>query len=112
MEFDANRSFPFAPSMFDAVIVSGLLEWLACSVTGPIKAVQREFMGRVVEILKLDRRLHLAIENRYWRRTSATGADLVGSPLGRGLSRVLLFDRRLRLLDEIAGLSRAFGLLC
>jgi hypothetical protein len=67
MEFDANRSFPFAPSTFVAVIVSGLLEWLACSVTGPIKAVRRKFMDRVFEILKLDGRLYLAIENRYWR---------------------------------------------
>ena len=76
IELDANRSFPFESAVFDAIIVSGLMEWLPCSAVGSPKQIQRKFVERCFEVLKPKGRLYLAIENRYWGKYFLGARDL------------------------------------
>lgn len=76
LELDANGAFPFRPASFDAVIVSGLLEWVACSAEGDPEALQRRFMEKVRDLVAPGGRLYLAIENRYWGRYFVGARDL------------------------------------
>ncbi len=66
IELDANAAFPFRPGIANAVIVSGLLEWVACSKEGVPLEVQRAFLDKTFSLLAPEGRLYLAIENRYW----------------------------------------------
>jgi len=76
VELDANRSLPFVAGSFDAVIVSGLLEWVACSKTGDPGSIQREFMDQVFSVVRPGGLLFLAIENRYWSAYFRGAQDL------------------------------------
>jgi 2-polyprenyl-3-methyl-5-hydroxy-6-metoxy-1,4-benzoquinol methylase len=76
VELDANRSFPFRENGFDAVIVSGVMEWLPCSTTGNPRQIQKRFMQQCHRVIKPGGRLYLAIENRFWRDYFFGGRDL------------------------------------
>ena len=66
VEFDANRDYPFQNGAFDAIIVSGLMEWLPCSVEGDPDEIQAAFLRKMFGLLAPGGCLYVAIENRYW----------------------------------------------
>lgn len=76
IELDANREIPFKDSSFDAVIVSGLVEWLPETTYGDPSSIQSAFMEKVYKLLRPGGRLYLAIENRYWGRYFLGARDL------------------------------------
>ena len=66
VEFDANRDYPFQNGSFDAIIVSGLMEWLPVSVEGDPDQIQADFLDKMFALLAPGGCLYIAIENRYW----------------------------------------------
>jgi SAM-dependent methyltransferase len=76
VEMDANRPFPFEPASFDAVIVSGLMEWLPSTARGSPESIQQVFLERCAAVLRPGGRLYLAIENRWWWRYFFGARDL------------------------------------
>jgi SAM-dependent methyltransferase len=76
IEMDANRPFPFQPGSFDALIVSGLMEWLPMTAMGSAESVQRQFLQRCADALKPGGRLYFAIENRWWWKYFLGARDL------------------------------------
>ncbi len=66
LEFDANKDYPFKPQSFNAIIVSGLMEWLPCTTEGDPDAIQMRFLKKIFELLRPGGVLYIAIENRYW----------------------------------------------
>jgi len=76
VEVDVGATFPFKPSTCDVVILSGLLEWVACSNPGAPEKIQHELLRRCSETLKQGGILYLAIENRFWWRYFIGARDL------------------------------------
>lgn len=76
IEMDANRSFPFRSGAFDALIVSGLMEWLPSTGSGDAESIQRVFLERCFSALRLGGRMYLAIENRWWWKYFLGARDL------------------------------------
>jgi SAM-dependent methyltransferase len=76
IELDANQAFPFTTQSFDAVIVSGLMEWLPSSTRGAPEDIQRRFLRQCSDVLRPQGQLYLAIENRWWWKYFVGARDL------------------------------------
>jgi SAM-dependent methyltransferase len=59
-----TRPLPFLDGSFDCVVLNGVLEWSAAEGTGPVRAMQRDFLKEVRRILRPDGQLYIGIENR------------------------------------------------
>ncbi len=99
LEFDVNNPLPFNKGMFDAIIVSGVVEWLPTSAEGDPEQIQYRFLETCFEALKDSGRFYLAIENRYYGRYFVGEPDLHTlqrwvSILPRGLGRAFSRWRR------------------
>ncbi len=66
VEFDANKDYPFKPASFNAIIVSGLMEWLPCTTEGEPDEIQQQFLEKLYQLLRPGGVVYIAIENRYW----------------------------------------------
>lgn len=76
IELDANRDLPFKVKSFDAIILSGIVEWLPQLTYGEPSNVQFSFMRKMTDLLRPGGRLYLAIENRYWWKYFIGARDL------------------------------------
>src|SRR5207302_3160318 len=56
---------PFRDNFFDLVCFNGVLEWVACSIPGDPRWVQRELLREVRRVLKPSGQLYVGIENRF-----------------------------------------------
>lgn len=56
---------PFPNAYFDAVVLNGVLEWVAVSGRGRPKGIQTQYLREVYRILKENGVLYIGIENRY-----------------------------------------------
>ena len=55
---------PFAAGSFDAVVMSGVLEYVALSSPGEPRAIQQAFLRDIARILKPQGQIYIGIENR------------------------------------------------
>ena len=61
------RRFPFEEGSFDAIIMSGVLEWVgAAKLDENPRTLQNKLLARMHALLKRDGFLYLAIENRWF----------------------------------------------
>ena len=81
-------SMHLAPGQFDAIIVNGVLEWVAVfDLSGPTEKIQEAFLKRLRELLAPGGVLYVGIENRFgW-------AQFRGSPDHSGLPYTSLMPR-------------------
>lgn len=63
-----SPSLPFADATFDAVMMSGVLEYVALACPGRPEAVQQAFLRDIARVLRPDGQIYIGIENRLsWR---------------------------------------------
>jgi len=70
---------PLAPGQFDAVILNGMLEWVAVAEPeGTPQEVQIRFLRNALSLLKEGGQVYIGIENRFGHWAWAGGADHSG----------------------------------
>ena len=75
----SGMSLPFPDGLFDLIIVNGVLEWVGeWERGGDPRAIQRDFLRRIRDMLRENGKLVIGIENRFGQGLFRGGKDHSG----------------------------------